>query len=316
MKRYLSRRLIALAPTIFGVITLIFLMLRLLPGDPASFIAGESASGAVIAALREKLNLNGPLPLQYLRYLRGLVHLDLGHSLLTGLPVTRILKDSLPITLALAASSVVLSTLVAVPLGAVAAYFRSRGRTALDHGLTLFALGVDAMPGFWVALVLILLFSLRLGWFPISGRLHWADPGVTARRLALPIAVLSLAQLASLARVTRTAMIEALGEDYVRTARALGTPELSIVFRHALRNAALPVLTVIGLGFGRLLAGTVVIENIFSLPGLGSRMLDGIYGRDYPVVQGAILFYALLFIGVNLLTDMLYTQADPRVKLS
>jgi len=311
----LLRRLAAVPPTILGVITLVFLMLRLLPGDPASFIAGENASAQVIAALREKLGLNGPLLVQYADYLRALGRLDLGHSLLTGLPVAGILEQSLPITLTLALSSVVLSTLLAIPLGCGAAYFRSHGRTALDNALTLFALGMDALPAFWVALVFILLFSLRLGWFPVSGRLIWSDPGSLAVRLAMPVVALGLAQVAALARVTRTAMIEALGEDYARTARALGTPELSLVFQHALRNAALPILTLIGLGFGRLLAGTVLIENLFSLPGLGSRLLDGIFGRDYPVVQGAILLYALLFIAVNVATDLLYTQADPRVKL-
>lgn len=310
------KRLGAMVPTAFGVVTLVFLMLRLLPGDPASFLAGENASAAAIAALREKLNLNGPLLLQYWHYLHALVRLDLGHSLLTGLPVTGILKQSLPITLALALSAVVLSSLVAIPLGATAAYCRSRGRTALDHCLTFVALGLDAMPAFWVALVFILFFSLRLGWLPVSGRLVWSNLSNVGLRLAMPVIVLGLAQVAALARVTRTAMIEALGEDYVRTARALGTPELSIIFGHALRNAALPILTVIGLGFGRLLAGTVLIENLFSLPGLGSRLLDGIFGRDYPVVQGAVLIYALLFIGVNALTDVIYTRADPRVKLT
>lgn len=316
MTDYLLKRLATLALTVFGVVTLVFLMLRMLPGDPASFIAGDMASAQAVAALRVRLNLNGPIALQYVRYLHGLTQFNLGHSLLTGLPVTSILVNSLPITLVLAISSVVLSTLVAVPLGAGAAYARTRGRTALDHGLTLFALGVDSMPAFWVALVFILLFSLRLGWFPVSGRLDWSQPIVVVRRLAMPIVVLGLAQVASLARVTRTAMIEALGEDYVRTARSLGTPELNVVFGHALRNAALPIVTVIGLGFGRLLGGTVLIESVFSLPGLGGRLLDGISGRDYPVVQGAILLYALLFIGVNMVTDVLYTRADPRVKLS
>jgi peptide/nickel transport system permease protein len=315
MKPFL-RRLSTVPLTTLGVVTLVFLMLRLLPGDPASFIAGENANAQAVAAIREKLGLNGPLMLQYVHYLGALLRLDLGKSLLTGLPVAAILKQSLPITLTLAGSSVVLSTLVAVPLGCSAAYFRSRGRTALDHSLTLFALGVDALPAFWVALVFVLFFSLRLGWFPISGRINWSNPPALGLRLAMPIVVLALAQIAALARVTRTAMIEALGEDYARTARALGTPELSLVFSHALRNAALPVLTVIGLGFGRLLGGTVLIESLFSLPGLGSRLLDGIFGRDYPVVQGAILLYASLFIVVNLVTDILYTQADPRVKLS
>jgi peptide/nickel transport system permease protein len=310
------RRLSSVPFTVLGVITAVFLMLRLLPGDPATFIAGENANAQTIAALRDKLGLNGPIPLQYLHYLGSLAHLDLGHSLLTGLPVAGILVQSLPITLVLAITSVVLSTLIAIPLGCGAAWFRSRGRTVVDHSLTGFALGVDAVPAFWVALLFVLFFSLRLGWFPVSGKLNWNDPGSLALRLIMPIVVLALAQIAALARVTRTSMIEALGNDYARTARALGSPEISLVFKHALRNAALPVLTVVGLGFGRLLAGTVLIESLFSLPGLGSRLLDGILGRDYPVVQGAILLYASLFIAVNVFTDVLYTHLDPRVKLS
>jgi ABC-type dipeptide/oligopeptide/nickel transport system permease component len=216
----------------------------------------------------------------------------------------------------MALCSVVISTVIAVPLGALAAYSRWRGRAAADQSLTMFAMGIDTMPAFWVALVFTLFFSLKLGWFPVSGRLEWGDPMQVAQRMALPVAVLGLAQVASVARVTRTAVLEALQEDYIRTARALGTPEMTLLFKHALKNAALPVVTVTGLGFGRLLGGTVILENIFSLPGLGTELVHGINSRDYPVVQGAILLYAFMFIGVNIATDLLYTRIDPRVRLT
>ena len=219
-------------------------------------------------------------------------------------------------TAAVALLSVFLGTIVAVPIGALAAYARSRGKVASDQALTGFAMGIDTMPAFWVALVFILVFSLRLGWFPVSGQIDWGDPLMATKRLVLPVVVLGLAQVASVARVTRTAVLESLQDDYVRTARALGTPELTILFRHALRNSALPIVTITGLSVGRLLGGTVIIENIFSIPGMGTALVQGINSRDYPIVQGVILVFALLFILVNFATDLIYTRVDPRVGLN
>ena len=316
MSSYAFKRVGSLLPTLLGIMTLVFLMVRFLPGDPASFIAGDNAGEEAVQAVREKLNLDEPMGLQYVSYLSGVVRFDFGRSLITGLPVAEVIQRALPITVTMAVCSIVISTVIAVPLGALAAYSRWRGKAAADQSLTMFAMGIDTMPAFWVALVFTLFFSLKLGWFPVSGRLVWDDPVQVAQRMALPIAVLGLAQVASVARVTRTAVLEALQEDYIRTARALGTPEMTLLFKHALKNAALPVVTVTGLGFGRLLGGTVILENIFSLPGLGTELVHGISARDYPVVQGAILLYAFMFIGVNLATDMLYTRIDPRVRLT
>ncbi len=316
MNNYVLRRFGTVLPTLLGILTLVFLMVRFLPGDPASFIAGDNAGEEAVQAVREKLNLNEPIGIQYFEYLRNVAQFDLGKSLLTGLPVTSILEHALPITVTIALFSVIISTVIAVPLGALAAYSRWRGKSGADQSLTLFAMGIDTMPAFWVALVFTLFFSLKLGWFPVSGALDWGDPMMVAKRMALPVLVLGLAQVASVARVTRTAVLEALQEDYIRTARALGTPEMTLLFKHALKNALLPIVTVTGLSFGRLLGGTVILENIFSLPGLGTELVHGITSRDYPVVQGAILLYAFMFIFVNVATDIVYTRIDPRVRLS
>ena len=316
MNGYVTRRTIGLAPTLFGIVTLVFLMIRLIPGDPAAAVGGEGLGEEALAALRERLGVNGSVQSQYVHYLGDLLRFDLGQSIHTGLPVTTLIGDALPVTVVIAVLSVVFGTLIAVPLGALAAYARSRGNVVGDQGLTGFAMAIDTMPSFWVALVLILVFSLNLQWFPVSGAIEWGDPVSAAQRLFLPVFVLSVAQVASVARVTRTSVLESLNDDYVRTARALGTPELTILFRHALRNSALPIVTVTGLSVGRLLGGTVIIENIFSIPGMGTALVQGISARDYPIVQGVILVFALLFILVNFATDLVYTRVDPRVRLT
>ncbi|MCC7365107.1 MAG: ABC transporter permease [Dehalococcoidia bacterium] len=314
MNGYIARRGFAMVPTLFGIVTLVFLMIRLIPGDPAAAVGGEGLGEEALAALRERLGVNGSIPGQYATYLADLVRFDLGKSIHTGLPVTELISDALPVTVAVALLSVVMGTLIAVPVGAVAAYARSKGKVAADQGLTGFAMGVDTMPPFWVALVLILVFSLHLKWFPVSGPIEWTDPVAATKRLFLPVVVLGVAQVASVARVTRTAVLDALQDDYVRTARALGTPETVVLFKHALRNSALPVVTITGLSVGRLLGGTVIIENIFSIPGMGTALVQGINSRDYPIVQGVILVFALLFILVNFATDLVYTRVDPRVR--
>lgn len=315
MSGYIARRGFAMVPTLFGIVTLVFLMIRLIPGDPAAAVGGEGLGEEALAALRERLGVNGSILGQYANYLGHLVRFDLGKSIHTGLPVTTLIGDALPVTMAIALLSVCFGTLIAVPLGAFAAYARSKGRVAADQGLTGFAMGIDTMPSFWVALVLILVFSLQLHWFPVSGAIEWGDPIAAAKRLFLPVFVLAIAQVASVARVTRTAVLDSLQDDYVRTARALGTPEVTVLFKHALRNSALPIVTITGLSVGRLLGGTVIIENIFSIPGMGTALVQGISARDYPIVQGVILVFALLFILVNFFTDLVYTRIDPRVRL-
>jgi ABC-type dipeptide/oligopeptide/nickel transport system permease component len=292
MSGYLARRSIGLVPTVIGIVTIVFLMLRFIPGDPAAFIAGENASADALAVIRAKLGLNDSITSQYLHYWMHLLRFDLGRSILTGIPVTETIQRAIPITLVIAVSSTVLGTLLGVPIGTFAAYARSRGKLAADHGLTGFAMAIDTMPIFWVALVFILLFSLKLHLVPVSGPVHWNDPVLVLKRFALPVIVLGLGQISSVARVTRTAVLDSLGDDYVRTARALGTPELAVLFRHALRNSALPIVTITGMSLGRQFGGTVIMETTFSLPGMGTVLIQGINGRDYPVVQGVILVFA------------------------
>jgi peptide/nickel transport system permease protein len=316
MSGYLFKRGSALVPTLLGIVTLVFLMVRLIPGDPAEAVGGENLNGEALQILRERMGLTGSPVAQYFDYLSSVARFDLGSSLHTGLPVTTIIKDALPVTIVVGLTSLVLGLVISVPIGAVAAYMRSRGNVAGDSALTTGAMIIDTIPGFFLALLFIMFFSIQLGWFPISGPIEWSDPVSVVKRLALPVAVLSIGQVASVARVVRTAVLESLGDDYVRTARALGTPEITILFRHALRNSALPLVTITGLSVGRLIGGTVITEAIFSLPGMGTTLIKAIQGRDYPVIQGIILLFALMFVLMNVVTDLIYTRVDPRVRLS
>jgi peptide/nickel transport system permease protein len=199
-------------------------------------------------------------------------------------------------------------------LGTLAAFMAHKGRRWLDNALTGFAMVIDLMPSFWTALVFLLLFSLTLGWFPASGQVTWDDPIGLMQRIALPVLVLSVTQVATMARITRTSVLEVLSEDYVRTARSMGWSELQVLFRHALKNAALPIATVVGLSFGNLLNGTVIVEFIFTIPGVGNLLINGINSRDYQMVQTLIVFYALLFVTINFVTDVIYKTLDPRVQ--
>ncbi len=316
MTAYLIKRGGAVVPTVLGIVTVVFLMVRLIPGDPAAAVGGETLSGEALELLRERLGTNGPLLEQYWNYVSSVAQFDLGRSLHTGLPVTTMVMDALPVTVVVGLSSLVLGMIISVPIGAFAAYARSRGNVGADSALTTGAMIIDTIPGFWLALIFILFFSIQLGWFPVSGPIDWGDPVHVVKRLALPVSILSIGQVASVARITRTAVLESLNDDYVRTARALGTPELQVLFRHALRNSALPLVTITGLSVGRLIGGTVITESIFSLPGMGTVLIKAIAGRDYPVIQGVILLFALMFVIVNVLTDVVYTRVDPRVRLS
>jgi ABC-type dipeptide/oligopeptide/nickel transport system permease component len=315
MTLYMTRRFGQLIPTVLGIVTLVFLMLRMLPGDPAAFIAGETAGEEALQALRDQLGLNKPMLQQYTDYVSSVLQLDFGRSIVNGLPVLQLVGGAMPVTLIVGFVSLIVGFVLAVPLGTVAAYLASRGKTALDQGLITTAMFIDTMPSFWIGLLLMLLLTLQLRWLPATGALDYGDPVGVMRRLALPVIVLAIGQLATVARITRTAVLDVMNEDYIRTARALGTSELTILFKNALPNAALPVVTVAGLSFGRLLGGTIIVESIFALPGMGTLLVNGINGRDYPVVQGAVLLYASLFILVNLITDLFYTRVDPRVSL-
>ncbi len=315
MLLYSFRRGVQTIPVVLGVVTLVFCMMRFLPGDPAAFMLGEGAKQETIDAVRADLGLDRPLSTQYFSFIRELLQFDLGQSILNRNQVTKLIGDALPTTMFLGATSLILGFSIAVPLGTLAAYFGSKGKTWMDQTCTVGALVMDVIPGFWLALVLMLLFTLQLGWLPATGPVEWGDPVSILKRFALPVSVLTFGQIGVIARVTRASVLEVLGDDFVRTARSMGTPELTVLFRHALRNAALPVITVAGLSFGRLLGGTVIVESIFALPGMGTVIVNSILGRDYPVIQGVVLVYATIFILVNLATDLAYTKLDPRVSL-
>jgi peptide/nickel transport system permease protein len=277
-------------------------------------MAGDTMSGEALERLREQMGLNEPLLVQYVDYLKNLATFDFGETITTRLPVADLLLKALPVTLSIAVLTIVLTVVISIPLGTLAAFMAHKGRTGLDNLITGTAMVLDLMPSFWTALVFLLIFSLSLGWFPASGTISLDDPWSFLQRIALPVLVLSVTQMATMARITRTSVLEILSEDYVRTARAMGWSELRVLFRHALKNAALPIATVIGLSFGNLLNGTVIVEFIFTIPGIGNLLINGINSRDYQMVQTLIVFYALLFVTINFLTDIIYRALDPRVK--
>ncbi|NBC49813.1 MAG: ABC transporter permease subunit [Gammaproteobacteria bacterium] len=290
---------------IWGACTLVFLLIHLVPGDPVEAMLGETTRAADREAMRAALGLDAPLWRQYLDYLNGLIRLDLGESLREQRPVTRILAERLPATLLLAVASLTLAMLIAVPLGVVAARFHGRAVDSLAMGFSL--LGI-AIPNFWLGPLLILVFSLWLGWTPVSGMEQPLS-------LVLPALTLGTGLAAVLARMVRTAVLEVLAEDYVRTARAKGLSEQAVLRRHALRNAWLPVFTLLGLQLGALLGGAVITETVFAWPGIGSLLVEAIQSRDFPLVQGSVLLIAALYVLINMLTDLAYSYVDPRVRL-
>lgn len=314
MMSYSLNRLLQLMLTTLGVVTLVFFTLRLIPGDAASAMAGDTLSGEALERLREQMGLNKPILTQYVDYLQSLIEFRFGDTITTGIPIAGLLLTAFPITLSIALATIVLTIAISIPLGTLAAYMAHKGHKALDNIITGAAMLVDLMPSFWTALVLLLFFSLTLGWFPASGSVSFEEPGAFLRRIALPVIVLSITQVATMARITRTAVLEVLSEDYIRTARSMGWSELRVLFRHALKNAALPIVTVVGLSFGSLLNGTIIVEFIFTIPGLGSLLVNGINSRDYQLVQTLIVFYALFFVTVNFMTDLVYKKLDPRVQ--
>jgi peptide/nickel transport system permease protein len=290
---------------VLGVCTLVFLLIHLVPGDPVEAMLGESARPADRAALRASLGLDRPLAEQYLGYLGGLVRLDLGESFQDRRPVAAVLAERIPATLELTVAALALACVVALPLGVAAAHWRGGWLDSGAMGVSL--LGVS-IPNFWLGPLLILLFSLWLGWTPVSGRESPAS-------LLLPAVTLGTSLAAVLARMVRSSVLEVLGEDYVRTARAKGLSETTVLWGHALRNAWLPVLTLLGLQLGGLLGGAVITETVFAWPGLGSLLVEAIQGRDYPVVQGCVLLISLAYVLVNTFTDLVYAWVDPRIRL-
>jgi peptide/nickel transport system permease protein len=304
MLRLLISRLAAALAVMAGVVTLVFLLLHVVPGDPVDAMLGESALPADRAALREALGLDRPIALQWADYIAHVLRLDLGHSLQARRPVTELLAERLPGTLQLAAAASGVALLIALPAGMAAALRKGRALDRLAMAASMIGVSI---PSFWLGPMLILAFSIGLGWLPVSGN---QDPGA----LLLPALTLGAGLAAILARMTRSAMLEVLSEDYVRTARAMGLSERSVILRHAARNACLPVVTVLGLQLGALLGGAVITETVFAWPGLGSLTIEAIQARDYPVVQGCVLLISLAYVGINLLTDLLYAWADPRLR--
>lgn len=331
MGQYILKRILWAVPVLLGVTFIAYAML-LATGDPAAALAGEHATPEMRAALRERLGLDDPLLVQYGRFLGRILEGDLGTSIMTRSPVTSELRQFFPATIELALAAIILAIIVGIPLGALAGY---KHNTAIDLTTTIGALIGVSMPIFWLGLMLLWGFGLKLNWFPTTGRLgtgieldtktnlfiidsiittNWDALGSALHHLALPAFALATIPTAFIARITRSAMLEVLSEDYIRTARAKGVRERIVVMRHALKNAMLPVVTVIGLQVGLLLSGAILTETIFAWPGMGRWVVNAIVSRNFPVVQAGVLVFAVIFVGVNLLVDVSYAWFDPRIR--
>ena len=306
MLKYLCIRSLTALVVILGVATLVFMLIHIVPGDPVEVMLGESAQPADAEALRNALGLNLPLYQQWLNFMGHLGTLDLGTSLHTQRAISSLLGERMPATLLLACASLTIAIVIALPLGMLAAIRRDSRWDVM--AMTFSMLGIS-IPGFWLGPLLIMVFSLWLGWFPVSGR-----EGLSS--LVLPAVTLGTALAALLARMVRAALLEVLYEDYIRAARARGLSTTAVVWRHGLINAALPIITVLGMQFGALLAGAVITETIFSWPGIGQLIVEALQKRDYPVVQACVLLISFSYVAVNLFTDLAYAVLDPRVRLA
>jgi ABC-type dipeptide/oligopeptide/nickel transport system permease component len=305
MLRYLLRRLLLTIPVLLGVATLVFSLIHLVPGDPAQSMLGDSAPPEDVAKLRQSLGLDRPLLVQYRAFLGGVVRGDLGNSFRYGTPVTREIGSRLVRTIQLALAAMAVAILVAIPLGIVAAVWKG---TAVDHVAMTVSLAGISMPNFWLGPLLAILFAVVLGWLPVAGT------GSVAH-LVLPAVTLGAALAAILARMTRASVIEELRELYVTAARARGVSRSRAIVRHAFRNSLIPIVTILGLQFGAVLTGTIITETIFAWPGVGRLLIQAINFRDYPLVQGCILFISFTYVVMNLLTDLTYGVLDPRIRL-
>jgi len=304
MIRFLVRRLLLTIPVLVGIGTLVFLLIHLVPGDPVQTMLGESASASDVAALRTRLGMDRPLYVQYASFMKGAATGNLGTSLRTSQPVAALLAERMPATFELAVAAMFFAVLVALPLGILAA---SRSGTAVDHLATMAALAGISVPNFWLGPLLAIVFSIELGWLPVSGR-------GTLANLVLPAITLGAPLAAILARMTRASVVEELGELYILAARARGVSRVRAVLKHALRNSLIPIVTVVGLQFGSVLTGAVITETIFAWPGIGRLLVQSISARDYPAVQGCILLIAVVYVGANLLVDVAYGWLDPRIR--
>lgn len=334
MTRYIFKRLLTLMPVVLGITLLVFGFLHLIPGDPAVALLGERATPEQVASLREQLGLNRPLPLQYLAFLNQLIHFKLGKSIISGIPIAQEISARWPATFELSVAAMSVAIAIGMPLGILAAVNKNRWS---DNLAIISSLVGVSMPVYWLGLMLIYLFAVNLNWLPPSGRigieqalnfepitgfylvdaliqLKWSLCQDILAHLILPALTLGTIPLAIVARITRSAMLEVLEQDYIRTARAKGIREFWVIMGHALKNALLPIITVVGLQFGTLLGGAILTETIFSWPGIGTWIYEGILARDYPVVQGGVMFVALAVALVNLLVDISYALFDPRIR--
>lgn len=312
MLGYVIRRILAVIPVMAIVAVFVFLLLRLTPGDPAAIIAGDSATPAQLERIRESLGLADPLHIQFVTWMGQLLQGDLGTSIISNQPVTRLIGQRIWPTLQIGTLTIILSVLIAVPLGVLAAW---RHRTWIDYAVMTFSVLGFSIPVFVIGYIFIKLFAIDLRWLPVQG---YTSPSQDLQgflsRAVLPCLTLATIYIALIARMTRASLLEVLGEDYVRTARAKGVKEHIVLFRHALRNAAVPIMTIIGTGFALLISGVVVTESVFNIPGIGRLTVDAILARDYPVIQAMILLTSAIYVFVNLLIDLSYTLFDPRIR--
>ncbi|WP_374832062.1 ABC transporter permease [Paenochrobactrum pullorum] len=312
MIRYIIQRFIGMIIVMFLVVTIVFVIVRVTPGDPAAVMLGPEATQTDIADLRAQLGLDQPLVMQYIYYVEQLMRGDLGQSIFLNQPVLSALSERSEPTFFLTLFSIIIACVIALPIGIYAAYKRG---SFVDQAATTLAMFAASIPSFWLGLILMQIFAVRYGWFPVSGY-GGPDASFIDRmwHLSLPACALGLVSSALILRFTRASMLDVLGDDYVRTARAKGLVERKVILKHALKNALIPILTVIGLTVAVLISGAVVTETVFSLPGIGNLVVSAVLRRDYPVIQGALLVIAALYVLINFAIDMLYLLVDPRVR--
>lgn len=314
MASYVVRRLLSLIPVLLVVSIVVFLLIHLIPGDPAAVMLGAQATPEQLAQLQEKMGLNKPLASQFYHWIVHVLQGDMGQSLVSDKDVNTLISERMPATIALTVYALVISLILAIPLGIISAV---KQNTVWDYSSMIVALVGISVPNFWAALLLIIVFSLHLGWFPSTGYIALLDNiWLHLKHLTLPALSLGFIQAGVVTRMTRSSMLDVLRQDYIRTIRAKGGTSWHVIFKHGLKNAMIPIITIIGLNFGLLLGGTVVVETIFSIPGIGSLVVNSVFNRDYPVIQGVILYIALIYVLINLVVDLLYAYFDPKIDYS
>ena len=311
MLRHILRRLLLAIPTLFVVVSIIFLLVRVIPGDPARAALGDNATEEAVNSLREQLGLNDPLWVQYVNYMKDLLRGDLGTTLITRDPAWEQISFVLPHTLELTLAALIVALMLGIPIGIISAV---RQNTPVDYAGRIFSLAGLSMPAFYLGLLLMFLFSARLGWFPAIGAGNFSEPGDNLRRLVLPAVSLGLIEMAYIARMTRSVMLNVLSDDYVRTARAKGLTERIVLFKHAFRAGLVPIVSLIGIFVIGLIGSSVLTEEVFARPGLGKLMIGASKQRDYTLLQAIMVVYALFIIVINILVDIIYTMVDPRVR--